>query len=57
LNKIELVEAIAKTELSKVSAGRALEAVLGTIVRTVAMKQDVQLIGFGTFKEIKRSSC
>jgi nucleoid DNA-binding protein len=57
VNKSELIEAIAKeTELSKAAAGRALEAVLSTIVKTVAKKQDVQLIGFGTFKAAKRAA-
>ncbi len=57
MNKGELIEAIAKeTELSKAAAGRALEAVLSTIVKTVAKKQDVQLIGFGTFKAAKRAA-
>jgi DNA-binding protein HU-beta len=57
VNKRELIEAIAKeTESSKAAAGRALEAVLSTIVKTVAKKQDVQLIGFGTFKAAKRAA-
>lgn len=57
MNKSELIEAIAKeTELSKAAAGRALEVVLSTIVKTVAKKQDVQLIGFGTFKAAKRTA-
>lgn len=57
LNKTELIEAIAKeTELSKAAAARALNAVLDTIVKTVAKKQNVQLIGFGTFKAAKRAA-
>ena len=57
MNKSELIEAIAKnTDLSKAAAGRALEAVLSTIVKTVAKKEDVQLIGFGTFKASKRAA-
>jgi len=57
VNKSELIEAIVKeTELSKAAAGRALEAVLSTIVKTVSKKQDVQLIGFGTFKAVKRAA-
>ena len=57
MNKAELIEAIAKeTELSKAGANRALNAVLDTIVKTVAKKQDVQLIGFGTFKAAKRAA-
>ncbi len=51
MNKAELIDAIVKdTELSKAAAGRVLNAVLDTIVKAVAKKQDVQLIGFGTFK-------
>jgi nucleoid DNA-binding protein len=57
MNKAELIEAIVKeTELSKAAAARALNAVLDTIVKTVAKKQDVQLIGFGTFKAAKRAA-
>ena len=57
MNKAELIEAIIKeTDLSKAGATRALNAVLGTIVKTVAKKQDVQLIGFGTFKASKRAA-
>ena len=57
MNKAELIEALAsKTDLSKAAAGRALNAVLDTIVKTVAKKQDVQLIGFGTFKAAKRAA-
>jgi nucleoid DNA-binding protein len=57
MNKTELIEAIVKeTELSKAGAARALNAVLDTIVKTVAKKQDVQLIGFGTFKAAKRAA-
>ncbi|MFY9184064.1 MAG: HU family DNA-binding protein [Limnohabitans sp.] len=57
MNKVELIEAVFKeTELSRASAARALNAVLDTIVMTVAKKQDVQLIGFGTFKAAKRAA-
>ena len=57
MNKAELIEAIVKeTELSKAGATRALNVVIDTIVKTVAKKQDVQLIGFGTFKASKRAA-
>jgi DNA-binding protein HU-beta len=57
LNKSELIEAIANdTELSKAAAARALNAVLDIIMKTVAEKQDVQLIGFGSFKSVKRAA-
>jgi len=57
LNKSELIEAIVKeTELSKADASRALNAVIDTIVKPVAKKQDVQLVCFGTFKAAKRAA-
>ena len=57
MNKSELIEAIAPgTDLSQAGAGRVLNVVLATIVQTVAKKQDVQLIGFGTFKAVKRAA-
>jgi DNA-binding protein HU-beta len=57
VNKTELIEALAKeTELSKAAAGRTLDALMDIITKTVAKKQDVQLIGFGTFKASKRAA-
>ena len=55
MNKGELIEIIAQeADLSKAAAGRALEAILSNIVKTVAKKQDVQITGFGSFKAVKR---
>lgn len=57
MNKSELIEAlVAKTDMSKAAAGRAPDALLETITTTVAKKQDVTLVGFGTFKAIKRAA-
>ena len=57
MNKTELIEALVKeTDLSKAAADRALEALVHIITKTVAKKQDVQLIGFGTFKAAKRAA-
>ncbi len=57
MNKAELIEAIAQhTDMSRAAAGRALNAVLETIVKAVAKKQNVQLMGFGTFKSVKRAA-
>jgi nucleoid DNA-binding protein len=57
VNKSELIETIAKeADLSKAAAGRALESLLSTIVKSVSKKQDVQLIGFGTFKATQRAA-
>jgi DNA-binding protein HU-beta len=38
------------------TATRIIDALLGIITKTVAKKQDVQLIGFGTFKATKRAA-
>ena len=57
MNKAELIEALAKeTDMSKAAAGRAVSALVSIITKTVAKKQDVQLIGFGTFKAAKRAA-
>jgi DNA-binding protein HU-beta len=57
MNKTELVEALAsKTELSKAVAGRTVDALIEIITAKVAKKEDVQLIGFGTFKAAKRAA-
>jgi DNA-binding protein HU-beta len=53
VNKAELVEAIAKdTGLTKTDSESALNAVLSNIRKGVK-KEDVQLVGFGTFKNVK----
>ena len=57
MNKKELVNALAlETDMSKAAAGRALESLVGIITKTVAKKGQVQLIGFGTFKSVKRAA-
>lgn len=57
LNKAELIEALVKeTEMSKAAAGRTIDALVQIITKTVAKKEDVQLIGFGTFKATKRAA-
>lgn len=57
MNKGELIEALAnETDLSKAAAGRALDALVGIITKAVSKKEDVQLIGFGTFKAVKRAA-
>lgn len=57
MNKGDLVEALAKeTDLSKAAAARAVDALTSIITTTVAKKQDVQIIGFGTFTAAKRAA-
>lgn len=57
MNKTELIAALAhETEMSKAAAGRAIDTLIELITKSVAKKQDVQLIGFGTFKAAKRAA-
>jgi DNA-binding protein HU-beta len=57
MNKSEFIDAIAaKTDMSKAAAGRALEAVLDTIMDTVAKGESVSVIGFGTFESRPRAA-
>lgn len=57
MNKSELVEKIAEgADISKASADRVLKAAIEQIIKSVTKDNDVQLIGFGTFKSGKRSA-
>ena len=57
MNKSELIDAIAaRTELSKVASGKALDAVIESIVEAVAKGDGVSLVGFGSFKAAARSA-
>ena len=48
MNKAELIEAISnKTDLSKAASGKALDAVIETIVHAVAKEDGISLVGFG----------
>jgi len=50
VNKNELIDAIAEeADLSKASAGRALDAALGAITEALKKQDTVSLVGFGTF--------
>ena len=56
MNKNELIEGIAKdTGFTKADAKRALEAMLSNVMKGVK-KDPVQLVGFGTFKRVKRKA-
>lgn len=55
MNKTELIAAVAKaTELKKVDADKAVNAVISTIQASLKKGEKVQLIGFGTFESKKR---
>ncbi|RMH60295.1 MAG: HU family DNA-binding protein [Zetaproteobacteria bacterium] len=55
MNKAELIAAVAdQSGLSKADAGKAVEAVLGSITGALANGESVSLIGFGTFSVAER---
>jgi len=57
MNKAELIEAIAsKSGLTKKDAGAALDAFTATVTETLAKKETVALIGFGTFATSERAA-
>ncbi|AWW49650.1 HU family DNA-binding protein [Polynucleobacter paneuropaeus] len=54
MNKPELLEKIAtNADISKASAERVLKVVMETVIKTVSKGDNVQLVGFGTFKSGK----
>jgi len=56
-NKAELIEITAKeADISKAAAGKALDATINAIVKTVSKGDSVTLVGFGTFKSAKRAA-
>ena len=57
MNKSELVEKIAEgADLSKASAGRALDSLIGSVTAELANGGDVALVGFGTYKVNDRAA-
>ena len=57
MNKLELVDHVAaEAELTKVSAAKALDAVLDGIERSLKKGEEVRLVGFGTFSVRERKA-
>jgi len=57
MNKTELTEAVAEQAgLTKADAGRALDAMISAISKTLKKGDTVSLIGFGTFSVKKRAA-
>lgn len=51
MNKSDLIDAIAQSaDISKVAAGRALDATVDAIKEALKKGDAVSLVGFGTFK-------
>lgn len=57
MNKSELIDAIANdADISKASAGRALDSVIETVTSALAKGDSVSLVGFGTFSVKQRAA-
>jgi len=57
MNKSELIEHIAtQSNISKATAGRALDALIGTVKTTLKKGGSVTLVGFGTFAVSTRAA-
>jgi DNA-binding protein HU-beta len=57
MNRAELIEKlIAKTDISKAAAGRFLDSFIDTVQTAVKKGDPVTLVGFGTFKSVKRAA-
>ncbi len=57
MNKSELIDAVAKDSgLTKKDSEAALKAIIENIAKALEKKEDVQLIGFGTFSVGERAA-
>lgn len=57
MNKLELISAVAeRTGLTKAKAAEAVEAVFAVIEETLKRKEEVRLVGFGTFSVSTRKT-
>jgi DNA-binding protein HU-beta len=57
LNKSDIVKVVADAgELSNAAAGRVLDALLDSIVKSVTKGESVVLTGFGSFEATKRAA-
>ncbi len=57
MNKSELITAVADaSELSKVDAGRAIDALVEVIAQALKSNDKVSLVGFGTFAIRERAA-
>ena len=57
MNKGELIDAVAAaTDDTKAGAGRAVDAVIESITGALKKGDTVTLIGFGSFKTVKRAA-
>jgi DNA-binding protein HU-beta len=57
MTKADLIEKVAKeTDISKASAGTAVDCMISTITKALSKGDEVTLVGFGTFVVSKRKA-
>ncbi len=57
MNKMELIAAVAEaTDLPKTKTADVVDALFTTIEKALKKKQEVRLVGFGTFSTAKRKA-
>ena len=57
MNKNDLIAAVAEgADLSKAKAGEVVDAVFSAIEKTLKNKEEVRLVGFGTFATSRREA-
>lgn len=57
MNKMDLIATVADgTDLSRSKAGEVVEAVFGAIASALKNKEEVRLVGFGTFAAATRKA-
>ncbi|AAO90961.1 HU family DNA-binding protein [Coxiella burnetii] len=57
MNKNELIEVIAQSaDISKNAAGRALDAFVDSVTKSLQEGEDVVLVGFGSFTTSQRAA-
>ncbi len=56
MNKAELIQEVAKVVSTKKEAQAAVDCVLESITKSLKKGQPVTLVGFGTFKVVKRKA-
>ena len=57
MNKNDLIEVMARsTDISKNAAGCALDAFLNSVAKSLQKREDVVLVGFGSFTTSERAA-
>jgi DNA-binding protein HU-beta len=56
MNKGDLIDEVAKVVSTKKEAQAAVDSVFSSITKALKKREDVTMVGFGTFKVVKRKA-